>query len=119
MVHTLLFDFGSSRLELPGDAQRIVDAALKAPLVVLRGRTDGRKESFAENRMARERTAAAQAWLVRSGVDPLRIRATWQPIGDHVADNAAESGQALNRRVEIEVYRAAPRFVAAGSPATP
>ena len=43
-----------------------------------------------------------------SGVDPARIRATYQPVGDHVADNGSDSGRGLNRRVEIELYRALP-----------
>ncbi|BAL96331.1 OmpA family protein [Rubrivivax gelatinosus] len=60
-----------------------------------------------------------QAWLIASGVDPSRIRSTWQPVGDAVADNTTEAGRTLNRRVEIEIYRTAPRFVAAGSPANP
>ncbi|MBK1611901.1 hypothetical protein CKO44_00255 [Rubrivivax gelatinosus] len=118
-VHVLLFGYGSSRLDLPADAQRITEAARAAPLVVLRGRTDGAKDAVAEGRVARERTAAVQAWLVRAGVDPSRIRATWQPVGDFAADNTVEAGRALNRRVEIEIYRNAPRFIAAGSPASP
>jgi len=119
-VHLLLFGFGSSRLEVPqAEAQRIVEAARTAPLVVLRGRTDGLRENGADSRIARERTAAVQAWLIASGVDPSRIRATWQPVGDTVADNTTEAGRTLNRRVEIEIYRTAPRFVAAGSPANP
>ena len=41
-------------------------------------------------------------------VDPARIRATYQPVGDHVADNGSDSGRGQNRRVEIELYRALP-----------
>jgi flagellar motor protein MotB len=41
-------------------------------------------------------------------VDPSRIRATYQPAGDQVADNASARGRDLNRRVEIELYRALP-----------
>ena len=47
-------------------------------------------------------------YLVAAGVDPARIRATYQPVGDHVADNGSDSGRSLNRRVEIELYRALP-----------
>ena len=47
-------------------------------------------------------------YLVGAGVDAARIRATYQPAGDHAADNASADGRAMNRRVEIEVYRAAP-----------
>ncbi len=34
--------------------------------------------------------------------------ATYQPAGDHVADNASAGGRGLNRRVEIELYRVLP-----------
>jgi hypothetical protein len=49
-------------------------------------------------------------------MDRTGIRATWQPIGDTVADNDSAAGRALNRRVEIEIYRAAPQVIALGPP---
>jgi outer membrane protein OmpA-like peptidoglycan-associated protein len=105
----VLFDFGSSHLSLPeADKARIVEAVQAAPLVVLRGRTDGAVETAAESAIARQRAATVESWLVQAGVDRSRIRSTWQPIGDHAADNTLPGGRALNRRVEIEVYRAAP-----------
>ena len=83
--------------------------------MLLRGRTDGATDSAAESRIARERAAAVRDYLVGAGVDPDRIRATYQPAGDHAADNSSPAGQGMNRRVEIEVYRALP--VAMGSSA--
>jgi outer membrane protein OmpA-like peptidoglycan-associated protein len=112
----VLFAFGSTRVNVPEvDATRIVDEARAAPLVVLRGRTDGNAESPAESAIARQRAAAVEAWLVQAGVDRARIRTTWQPVGDHAADNTTAGGRTLNRRVEIEVYRAAPVVAVAGS----
>jgi outer membrane protein OmpA-like peptidoglycan-associated protein len=108
-VYTILFAFGSARL--PASLQptsQLVGDARSAPLVVLSGRTDGAVETAAEARIARERAAAVQAFLVAAGVAPSRIRATWQPVGDHAADNRSAQGRALNRRVEIEIYRAQP-----------
>ena len=43
-------------------------------------------------------------------------------VGDHAADNETFGGRTLNRRVEIEIYPAAPIVAAAGAsvlPATP
>jgi outer membrane protein OmpA-like peptidoglycan-associated protein len=57
-------------------------------------------------------------YLVAAGVDPARIRATYQPAGDHVAENASASGRGLNRRVEIELYRALPVAMASLSVTT-
>jgi outer membrane protein OmpA-like peptidoglycan-associated protein len=112
----VLFAFGSTQVNVPDtDASRIVDEARAAPLVVLRGRTDGNAESPAESAIARQRAAAVETWLVQAGVDRSRIRTTWQPVGDHAADNATASGRTLNRRVEIEIYRAAPVVAVAGS----
>lgn len=109
------FAFGSTQVNVPdADAARIVDEARGAPLVVLRGRTDGATESPAESAIARKRAAAVEAWLVQAGIDRARIRTTWQPVGDHAADNGTAGGRTLNRRVEIEVYRAAPVIAAAG-----
>ena len=86
----------------------MIDEAKAAPLVLLRGRTDGDADTPAEARIARQRAEAVKAYLVAAGVDPFRIRSTYQPAGDHAAANASVAGRALNRRVEIEVYRAIP-----------
>jgi outer membrane protein OmpA-like peptidoglycan-associated protein len=116
LVVPVLFAFGSTQLNLPdGDAARIVEQARTAPLVMLRGRTDGSTGSPAESAIARQRAAAVEAWLVRAGVERGRIRSTWQPVGDHAAHNGTAEGRTLNRRVEIEIYRAAPVVAAVGS----
>jgi outer membrane protein OmpA-like peptidoglycan-associated protein len=108
-VFTVRFDFGSARVAIPAEVgAALVEDAKAAPLVLLRGRTDGAIDTPAESRIARDRAAAVRDYLVASGVDPARIRATYQPAGDHVADNAGANGRGLNRRVEIEVYRALP-----------
>lgn len=108
-IYTVQFDYGSARVSLPPEmAAALADEARPAPLVVLRGRTDGATDSLGESRIARDRATAVRDYLVAAGVDPARIRATHQPVGDHAADNTTASGRGLNRRVEIEVYRAAP-----------
>ena len=113
-VFTVRFEFGSAHVVIPADAAASLIADAKtAPLVLLRGRTDGATDTPAESRVARNRAAAVRDFLVAAGVDPARIRATWQPVGDHVADNGSATGRGLNRRVEIELYRALP--VALGS----
>lgn len=112
----VLFAFGSTQVNVPeADAARIVDEARTAPLVMLRGRTDGSAESPAESAIARQRASAVEAWLVQAGVDRARIRTTWQPVGDHAADNSSAGGRTLNRRVEVEIYRAAPLAAMTGA----
>ena len=115
-VFTIRFGFGSTRVVVPAEtAPSLVETARGAPLVLLRGRTDGATDTAAESRIARERAAAVRDYLVGAGLDPSRIRATYQPAGDHAAENSSPAGQGMNRRVEIEVYRALP--VAMGSSA--
>jgi len=112
-VYTILFAFGSTEVVVSSSlASRLIEQARQAELVVARGRTDGDVETPAESRIARERAAAVRAYLVQSGVDPARIRTSYQPVGDHVANNGTSIGRALNRRVEIELYSATPQRVA-------
>ena len=119
-VFTVRFDFGSTRVVIPAEiAAALVADAKAAPLVLLRGRTDGTSDAPAESRIARDRAAAVRDYLVAAGVDPARIRATYQPAGDHVADNTSAGGRGLNRRVEIELYRALPVALSATAVAQP
>ena len=119
-VFTVRFDFGSTRVAIPPDvAAALVEEAKASPLVLLRGRTDGTSDAPAESRIARDRAAAVRDYLVAAGVDPARIRATYQPAGDHVADNVSAGGRNLNRRVEIELYRALPVALSATAAAQP
>ena len=119
-VFAVRFDFGSTRVVIPPDVTAaLVEDAKASPLVLLRGRTDGTSDAQAESRIARDRAAAVRDYLVAAGVDPARIRATYQPAGDHVADNASAGGRNLNRRVEIELYRALPVALSATAVAQP
>lgn len=103
------FAFNSTQVSIPtAEASALVEEAKVAPLVLLRGRTDGTADSSAESRIAQARANAVRDYLVASGVDPTRIRSTHQPSGDHLADNRNPQGRSLNRRVEIEVYRTLP-----------
>ena len=119
-VFTVRFDFGSTRVVIPTDvAATLVEDAKASPLVMLRGRTDGTSDAPSESRIARDRAAAVRDYLVAAGVDPARIRATYQPAGDHVADNVSAGGRGLNRRVEIEMYRALPVALTTAAVAQP
>jgi outer membrane protein OmpA-like peptidoglycan-associated protein len=119
-VHTVRFAFNSTRMDIPADvAPTLLEDAQGAQLVLLRGRTDGTSDSPAESRMAQARASAVRDFLIASGVDASRIRTTHQPSGDHVADNRSPQGRDLNRRVEIEVYRALPVAQQASPPPQP
>jgi outer membrane protein OmpA-like peptidoglycan-associated protein len=116
-IVTVRFDYGSTRVSIPTDIARdLVAAAKAAPLILLRGRTDGHGDAPSESRIARARATAVSDYLVAAGVNPAQIRVTYQPSGDHAADNLLASGRALNRRVEIEIYRALPVTLSAALP---
>lgn len=119
-VRIVHFGFNSTRVSIPTEeASALAEEAKTAPLVVLRGRTDGTSDSSAESRIARARANAVRDYLVAAGVDAARIRTTHQPSGDHLADNSRLGGRSLNRRVEIEVYRVPPVSVQASAPPQP
>lgn len=108
-IATVHFEYGSTRVDIPpAAAGPLISEAKAAPLVLLRGRTDGTGETRAEAHIARSRAAAVAAYLIEAGVPPNRIRATYQPTGDHAAENHSPQGRAQNRRVEIEIYRTVP-----------
>lgn len=117
IIYTASFGVGSSRLVLPPRAAAaLVAEARKAPLVMLRGRTDARVSNPVDERIARARAQAAFDLLAASGVPKDRIRMTWQASGDLPGD--AKDGKPLNpRRVEIEVYREAPEAMPDDGPA--
>lgn len=114
-VFIIRFEFGSTRVDMAEEQARpLIEQAKAAPLVTLRGRTDGATDSVGESRVARDRAAAVRDYLIAAGVDPARIRSTYQPVGDHVVDNTGMAGRALNRRVEVEIYRSLPVITALG-----
>jgi hypothetical protein len=105
-VYSILFAFGSARVDLPiEEAQRLVEQARSAPLVLLSGRTDGTILNAAESRIARERAEAVKAYLVQAGIEPTRIRATWQPIGDHAAGTSLCSSVSSCGRTALQECR--------------
>lgn len=109
VVFTVRFPSGSRTLALSPRARAVLaGAAQKAPLVMVRGRTDAGQATLADERIARARAEAAQVLLVQLGVLPQRIRTTWQAAGDPVAPLNTAEGRALNRRVEIELYGVEP-----------
>lgn len=119
-VRIVHFGFNSTRVSIPAEeASTLVEEAKAAPLVVLRGRTDGTSDSSAESRIAQARANAVRDYLIAAGVDPTRIRTTHQPSGDHLADNRSVRGRNLNRRVEIELYRVPPVSAQASAPPQP
>lgn len=81
----------------------ILRAAREGKNIELRGRTDSEKINSVDRDIALNRALKARLFLVRSGIDPHKIRITYLSAGDFVADNTTAAGKALNRRVELEM----------------
>lgn len=120
-VFTFAFPKNASQLNLPEATSRAwMDEAKAAAWIVIRGRTDAVSDVPANAKAARDRAEWARDQMAAAGIDVKRMRLTWQASGDHVADNTTAEGKALNRRVEIELYRTAPTaFVDTPKAATP
>jgi outer membrane protein OmpA-like peptidoglycan-associated protein len=118
-VYIVTFGFGESKINLSAaEAARLLQRARSAAHLEIRGRTDGIADVPGEARVARDRAAAMRGFLLGAGVDEQRVRVTYQPAGDHLADNSANAGRSLNRRVEIELHPVKPRVQVLGRDAT-
>lgn len=108
-VFSIQFDFGATQAVVPSEvAIAMLNSAKDAPLIFVRGRTDGNTDSPVESRIARDRAASVRDYLVAAGVPAARIRTTYQPAGDTVGENNTEGGRRANRRAEVEIYRTVP-----------
>lgn len=72
--------------------------------VEIRARTDGKRPSPGDERIAFMRAQAALNYLVAHGVPGTKISVNYLSAGDYVADNYNAFGRTLNRRVEIEFF---------------
>lgn len=122
-----LFEPGSATLAAPKEALlRRVAAALAqfGGAVLVTGHTDSqpiRSARFPSNwHLSQERAGAVRELLVSQQVATERVRAEGRADGEPVVANDSAGNRALNRRVEITLFVAAPPGVAtAARPATP
>ena len=68
------------------------------------GHTDSKGPAAFNQRLSRERAAAAQAYLIGPGIDESRLQLRGYGPGHPVAPNTTEAGRARNRRVEFDLY---------------
>ncbi len=99
------FSFGSDEF-LPTPEQRFQLRQLLAVAdrVEVRGRTDGRGNPAADERIAHLRAEAAKRYLLDRNVPSSIIAINYQAAGDYIADNEKTAGRGMNRRVELEFY---------------
>ena len=104
----LLYDFDSDVIK-PTAAQNLKTLAQslgKYPNtdILIVGHTDATGSDSYNQSLSERRSRAAQNFLVGEGVAPARLRSAGRGETEPIASNDNESGQALNRRVEIAIY---------------
>jgi len=104
----LLYDFDSDVIK-PTAAQNLKTLAQslgKYPNtdILIVGHTDATGADSYNQGLSERRARAAQNYLVGEGVAPTRLRSAGRGETEPIAANDNESGQALNRRVEVAIY---------------
>ena len=104
----LLYDFDSDVVK-PTAAQNLRTLAQslgKYPNtdILIVGHTDATGSDSYNDGLSQRRASAALNFLVGQGVTPTRLRSAGRGETEPIADNSTESGQQLNRRVEVAIY---------------
>ncbi len=108
-VYGLHFDTNSARLR--PDSAQVLAAILglvnskPGSRWIIDGHTDNQGGAALNQRLSEARAASVVSWLAAHGVTADRLKAEGFGASHPVADNATESGRALNRRVEIALAR--------------
>lgn len=84
-------------------SEAVIQAAKKAYLVNIRGRTDSQYSNKKQRAIALKRALNVRKLLIDNGIPSEIINVYAKSSGDFVVPNLNEAGHALNRRVEIEV----------------
>jgi OOP family OmpA-OmpF porin len=104
-----LFEFDKADLKPEGKEQlNAYREKAKADLssaekVRVVGYTDNTGTAEHNSKLSQQRAEVVRDYLVSSGVDPKKLEAIGAADAKPVADNSTKEGQAMNRRVEIEV----------------
>jgi outer membrane protein OmpA-like peptidoglycan-associated protein len=101
-VYTVNFPYGDTEIEASAETlASLLPYASHASRIEVRGRTDGKRWSKGDERVALGRALAARRLLVSKGINPKKITLNYLSGGDYAADNSTHDGQAVNRRVDI------------------
>jgi outer membrane protein OmpA-like peptidoglycan-associated protein len=114
-------EFPTRRAEIRPDSLGVLDqvrSALEVNPQILRirieGHTDNRGANAANLKLSQRRAEAVMKYLIREGIDPLRLEAKGWGEERPLVKNDSEANMQINRRVEFHLVDPAPR--SPGSP---
>jgi len=93
---------------------RLRDVLNKYPNIYVRieGHTDSNGKAASLYKLSKERAESIRAYLIRNGIDPLRIQARGLGDSKPIAPNDTRKGRETNRRVEVVISRILPPTLA-------
>jgi outer membrane protein OmpA-like peptidoglycan-associated protein len=105
VLEGIVFKSGKSTIE-PESEPTLMDAfnALKenpSVAVEIRGYTDNVGKVAANKKLSLRRAEAVRSWLVKQGIDSMRIGVKGYGPENPIADNSTPEGRQKNRRIEF------------------
>jgi outer membrane protein OmpA-like peptidoglycan-associated protein len=96
--------------------ERLRDVLNKYPNIYVRieGHTDSNGKQASLDKLSRDRAQAIRAYLIRNGIDAVRVAAIGRGDRKPIASNETQEGREANRRVEVVITRIMPTIVAKG-----
>lgn len=85
------------------NGKALLNVALNAKHIAVKGRTDSNVSGGVDRRIARDRALHAKDWLVANGVSPAIISVSSMGAGGYMVPNTTPDARNKNRRVEIQV----------------
>ena len=106
-LNNVFFDFDKSELkpELFAELDKLVELLLKNPAVKMEiaGHTDSKGDKKYNLLLSQKRAESVMEYLLKKGIDKLRLTAKGYGDTQPVAPNDTEENQAKNRRTEVKV----------------
>ena len=99
--------FDSDKAEIKAESEKILLGTLNKLKnfpnlkIVVRGYTDNTGSTNYNKELSQKRADAVRLWLVKKGIDAMRIEAVGFGELNPIADNNSEEGKKINRRIEI------------------
>ncbi|MCW8850193.1 MAG: OmpA family protein, partial [Melioribacteraceae bacterium] len=99
--------FDSGKTEIKKESEPILYNTLQELLdnpnlkIELRGYTDNVGSIISNKKLSQARADAVRIWLVKKGIDALRIKAVGYGSENPIADNSTKEGRNKNRRIEL------------------